>query len=105
MAEEKLSLQELEVRLKEQELKLKKAEGLAKERDLAASKWFNPVVIGLFAAALGLAGNVVVTTINNTNMQKLERSRTQSTVILEAIRTNGDTNAACKNLVFLQVSA
>jgi hypothetical protein len=100
VAEEKLSLQELEVRLKEQELKLKEAEVLTKERDLAASKWLNPVVIGLFAAALGLAGNVIVTTINSTNTQELERFRTRSTVILEAIRTNGDTNAACKNLVF-----
>ena len=71
MAEEKLSFQELEVRLKEQELKLKEAEVLAKKRDLAASKWLDPVVIGLFAAALGLVGNVVVTTINNTNTQKL----------------------------------
>ena len=74
MAEEKLSLQELELRLKEQELKLKEAEVLAKKRDLSASRWFNPVVIGLFATALGLAGNVVVTTINNTNMQELERA-------------------------------
>jgi hypothetical protein len=99
VSEEKLSLQELEVRLKEQELKLREAEVLAKTRDLTTSKWSNPVV-GLFAAALGLAGNVVVTTITNTNTQKLERSRTQSTLMLEAIKTNGDTNAACKNLIF-----
>ena len=100
MAEEKLSLQELEVRLKEQELQLKEAEVKAKERELGASKWLNPVVIGLFAAALSLVGTVVVTTINSTNTQELERFRTRSTIILEAIRTNGDTNAACKNLVF-----
>lgn len=100
MAEEKLSLPELEVRLKEQELKLKEVEVLAKKRDLSASKWLNPVVIALFAAAIGLVGNIVVTTINNTNTQELERSRNQSTLILEAIKTNGDTNATCKNLVF-----
>jgi len=63
-------------------------------------KWSNPLVIGLFAAAIGLAGNVWVTRSNNINTQNVERSRTQSTIILEAIRTNGDTNAACKNLVF-----
>lgn len=43
----------------------------------------------------------VVTTINNINTQKLEQSRAQSTIILEAIKTSGDTNAVCKNLVFL----
>jgi hypothetical protein len=101
LEEEKPSLHELEVRLRTQEIKLKEAEVLAKERELTASKWLNPVVIGLFAAALGLVGNVVVTTINSTNTQELERFHTRSTIILEAIKTNGDTNAACKNLVFL----
>jgi hypothetical protein len=100
VAEERLSLQELDIRLKEHELRLKEVEIQAKERDLATSKWLNPVVIGLFAATLGLVGNVVVTVINSTNTQELERFRTRSTIILEAIKTNGDTNAACKNLVF-----
>lgn len=100
MADQRPSLQELELRVKEQELKLKETEIRAKEREIGASKWINPVVIGLFATALGLAVNVVVTLINNQNAQEVERSRTQSTLILEAIKTNGDTNASCRNLVF-----
>jgi hypothetical protein len=93
---------ELETQIKEQELRLKKAEAQAKERDLTASKWLNPVVIGLFVAAVGLIGNVIVTTINSRNAQELERSRNQSTLILEAIKTNGDTIAACRNLIFFE---
>ena len=100
MSEEKLSMEELELRIKEQDLKLKQAEVRAKERDLKSSRWFSPVVIGLFAAALGLIGNVIVTTINSRNTQQLERFRNQSSLILEAINTNGDANAACRNLLF-----
>jgi hypothetical protein len=100
VAEEKNSLEELEVLLKQQELKLKELEVRAKGREVASSKWLNPVVIGLFSAALVLLGNVIVTTINSSNTQALERARTQSTIIFEAIKTNGDTNAACKNLIF-----
>lgn len=100
MAEERPSLQELELLIKEQELKLKVAEIRAKERDIATSKWLNPIVIGLFVATLGLVGNIVVTVVNNKNTQQIEHSRTQSTLVLEAIKTNGDTSVACKNLVF-----
>jgi hypothetical protein len=100
MADERPPLQELELRVKEQELKLKETEIRAKEREINASRWVNPLVIGLFAAALGLAGNVIVTIFNNQSTQKVERERAQSTLILEAIKTNGDTNASCKNLIF-----
>ena len=100
MADERPSLQELELRVREQELKLKETEIRAKEREISVSRWINPVVIGLFATALGLAVNIVVTVVNNRNAQRVEHLHTQSTLILEAIKTNGDTNAACKNLVF-----
>ncbi len=100
MVEEKLSLQELEVRLKEEELRLKKAEVRSKEREIAASKWLNPVFLGLLAAALALLGNIYVSRENNKNTQAVERLHAQSTLILEAIKTNGDADAACKNLLF-----
>lgn len=98
--DDQLPHEDIELMLKKQELKLKEAKTRVKERELSASKWFNPVVIGLFAAALGLAGNVFLAFINNKNTQTLERSRTQSDIVLESIKTNGDTQAACKNLVF-----
>lgn len=100
MADERPSLQELELRVKEQEIKLKETEIKAKERELRTSRWMNPVVIGLFATALGLAVNIIVTVVNNRNTQEVEHFHTQSTLVLEAIKTNGDTNAACKNLIF-----
>jgi hypothetical protein len=37
---------------------------------------------------------------NNENTLEVERQRAQSTLILEAIRTGGTPNAACKNLIF-----
>lgn len=100
MADERLSIQQLELLLKQQELRLKELEVKSKERGVKDSKWLNPVFIGLLATTVGLFGNVIVTRINSTNTQELERFRTQSNLILEAIQTNGDMNAACRNLVF-----
>jgi hypothetical protein len=72
----------------------------AKEQEGAVSRWTNPIVIGLFATALTLAGNIIVTRLNNTNTLALERQRAQSNLILEAIKTGNNTDAACKNLTF-----
>jgi hypothetical protein len=94
------SLEERERLLKERELKVKEQEIARKEKDIAASKWLNPVVLGLFAAAFAFAGNVIVTTFNNKNTTDIEHFRAQSTLILEAIKTNGDAKAVCKNLTF-----
>jgi hypothetical protein len=59
-------------------------------------------VIAIFAAAIGLISSVVVARLNNKATQDIERLRSQSTIILEAIRTGtGNTDASCKNLVFL----
>lgn len=91
---------EVEERIKQEELKLKQAEVRLKERELKASTWLSPIVIGLFAAAIGLIGNVIATAINSSNAQKLEHLQTQSNLVLEAIKTNGDANATCKNLLF-----
>jgi hypothetical protein len=101
VTDEEPSLQQLELQLKQEELRLKQAEVRVREREATASKWSNPVFLGLVAAAVGLFGNVIVTWINSTNTQQLERSRTQSNLILEAIKPSSDSNAVCKNLVFL----
>ena len=65
MAEERPSLQELELRVKQQECKLKETEIRVKERELTASRWGNPVVITLAIGVLGLAVNIIVTLVNN----------------------------------------
>jgi hypothetical protein len=85
--------------LKQRELDIKEREVKIKEAELTRSRWLNPTVIGLFAAALGLIGNVIVAGYNNSNSEKLERERAQSNLILESIKT-GNSQSACKNLVF-----
>jgi len=88
-----------ELDLREREIAAKEREVAAKEKELDQSRWLNPTVIGLFAAALGLIGSVVVARVNNQNTQEVERVRSQSTLVLEAIKT-GSPDAACKNLLF-----
>jgi hypothetical protein len=68
-----------ELDLKEREIVAKEREVTAKEIEVNRSRWLNPTVIGLFAATLGLVGNIVVARVNNKNNQELERFRSQST--------------------------
>jgi hypothetical protein len=90
-----------ELDIKEREVAAKEREVLAKEEELKRSRWLNPTVIGLFAATLGLMGNVIVARVNNENTQKVERVQNEANVTLEAIKTGtGNTDAACKNLLF-----
>jgi hypothetical protein len=91
-----------ELDLREREVAAKEREVAAKEKGLERSRWLNPTVIAIFVAGIGLISSVVVARLNNQATQDLERSRSQSTIILEAIRTGtGNTDASCKNLVFL----
>jgi len=89
-----------ELELKQEELRIKKQELALKERESKISKMTNPLVVVIFAATLGLFGNLWIAHTNNANTQKLERLRTQSNIFLEAVKTNGDINAACVNLKF-----
>jgi hypothetical protein len=100
--EQEVTAKQRELDLKEREVSAQEREAAAKEKELERSRWLNPTVIAIFAAAIGLISSVVVARLNNKATQDLERSRSQSTIILEAIRTGtGNTDAACKNLVFL----
>ena len=99
MADEKPSIEEREINLKEREFELKERELKIKENETARSRWFNPIVLGLFVGAAGLIGNIFVTSANNKNTEKIERIRGQSTLILEEIKT-GDKKSACNNLAF-----
>ena len=93
MGDETPSLEERQFLVRERELALK-------EKEFNSSRWASPIVLGIFAAALGLLGNIWVAHTNNINMQEVERVRGQSNLIVEAIKTNGDTDAACNNLRF-----
>src|ERR1700679_2020241 len=87
-----------EVRLRSLEIALKEREVAANEREQQQPKWLSPTTIGLFAAALGLVGNLVIAALNDWNTQQVERSRAQSTLIVQAVST-GDAKSACKNLL------
>jgi hypothetical protein len=84
---------------KNKELELKEREVATKEAELLRSRWLNPTVIGLFAATVGLLGNLIVAYIGNRNSQQVEHSRAQSSLIVQAVGT-GDAISACKNLLF-----
>jgi hypothetical protein len=98
---QEMAFREREVAIKEREVAAKEREVLAKQEELKRSRWLNPTVIGIFAAALGLMGSVIVARVNNANTQEVERLQSEASITLEAIKTGtGNTDAACKNLVF-----
>ena len=88
-----------ELDLREREVAAREREIAAKEAELNKSPWFNPLVIGLFVAALGFIGNAVVAALNNQNTQTVERFRAQSSLVIDAIKA--DQQKACNNLLFL----
>ncbi len=88
-----------ELDLREREVAAREREVAAKESELRRSRWANPLVIGLLAAALGLIGNLFVTLLNGKAMQDLERRRAQSNLIVELVKTN-NADEAIKNLKF-----
>jgi hypothetical protein len=91
-----------EINLRTRELDLKEREVVAKEVELRRSRWMNPTVFGLFAAAIGIFGNAYLANFNNIGSQKIEHLKLQDNLILEATKSGpGGPEAACKNLVFL----
>jgi len=94
-----LDLKEREITAREREVTNSERDVALREIELKRTRWGNPLVLALFAAAIGLIGNIFVARVNNTSTQDLERIRAQSNLILEAIKT-GNPDAACKNLLF-----
>ncbi|SAL88769.1 hypothetical protein AWB74_08722 [Caballeronia arvi] len=87
------AFREREVAVKEKELTIKEAEN-------AASKWRNPLVVAIFAAAVAAAGNAVVALTNGIFQRQLETQTSEHSRILEMIKT-GDPDKAATNLKFL----
>ncbi len=93
-----------EVRFREREL-------AAKERELARSKWSNPLVLAIIGATVAALVNIYVSGMNDHSLraiesqradatQKLEQEKAEAARILEVIKT-GDTKSAIRNLKFL----
>lgn len=88
-----------EMDLREREVAAREREIAAREAEINRSPWLNPLVIGLFVAAIGFIGNAVVAALNNQNTQTVERFRARSSLVIDAIKT--DQQKACNNLLFL----
>jgi len=105
------ALRERELVLKEREQANNDAELELKRQDQASSRWRSPLVVAILAAAIAAAGNAAVTVVNG-RLQRdlegkkrdaeiaLEKSKAESSRILEMIKT-GDTETAARNLEFL----
>jgi hypothetical protein len=107
-----------EVELRKEELAIKKREQDNKDGQLdlqrkaqTQSKWINPLVVAIIAAALAGVANVIVTAINgklqrdNENaraegQRRIEAQKAEAARILEMIKT-GDRASAGTNLQFL----
>lgn len=87
---------ERDARLKE--IAIRDRELSIKETEFRRSRWLNPTVIGLVAAATGLFGNLLVAFFANVNNQKIEKFKAQSNLIVQAVGT-GDAKSACRNLI------
>jgi len=100
-----------EIELKEREQANRDAEIEIKRKDQASSTWRSPLIVAIFATAVAAAGNAVVTVVNG-HLQRdldarkrdaeiqLEKSKSESSRILEMIKT-GETEKAAGNLEFL----
>lgn len=106
-----VELRKRELALKEREQQNRDAELELKEREHRTSAWRSPLTVAIFAAAAAAAGNGVVAVVNG-SLQRgledrkssaeivLERSKAESTRILEMIKT-GEPERAAANLEFL----
>lgn len=93
------------------EYELKLREIALKEKEQQRSKWSNPLVVGIFAAAIAGTFNAAVTFLNGSQeadlakakakeTQRAEETRSEADRILEMIKT-GDPDSAARNLKFL----
>jgi hypothetical protein len=84
----------------EREQATKEAELELKRRELAASQWRSPLVVGIFAAAIAAGGNAWVSYSNANSLRELEALKAEQARLLEMIKT-GDPDKAAENLRFL----
>ncbi|UJP08282.1 MAG: hypothetical protein LZF84_04040, partial [Nitrosomonas sp.] len=72
-----------------------------KKLELRKSSFTNPLFLGVCVAAIGLISNALVTFLNGEYQRELEEKKTESNLIQDAMRTNGDQEIAAMNLQFL----
>jgi hypothetical protein len=111
-----------DVRLREREIAVKEEEAKAKSEELKRSRWRDPIVLAVLAAAFAAGGNAVVAVINGnlqrsaderranadnslqamkgTEERQIEEGKAEAARILEMIKT-ADPDKAAVNLAFL----
>src|ERR1700730_15834259 len=85
--------------LRERELNLKARELDLKASEVNQGKWRSPLTLGIAAALLAGFSSVGVTYLQNKANQEIARSKAQSDLILESIKT-ADPTTGKKNLLF-----
>ena len=68
-------------------------------RSAQTLKWTNPAVVGLFATALGLLGNLGMASYNDRSTRELNRMKMQAKLIQQAVNTHSR-QQSCRNLLF-----
>ena len=105
-------LREREGELKEREQRNKEEELRLKSREYERSRWTNPLVLAVFAAAIAAAGNAFVAwfTAHEQRIADLRKAdlareadanKSEADRILEVIKVNSDPDKAATNLKFL----
>lgn len=80
---------EADVRLREREIAIKRAELKLKSFELDRSRWTNPLVLAVLAAALAAGGNAVVALINGSAQRLVETTHNEAQVDLERFKVGG----------------
>jgi hypothetical protein len=101
MDDREYELKQSELALREREVSAREREVAAKEKESNISKWLNPLTIAIYVAALGLFGNILNNILSNHASANAEHVRAQSTLLSTVIKTNGNDEVTCKNLIFV----
>ncbi|MGF6765976.1 hypothetical protein P3T24_006317 [Paraburkholderia sp. GAS33] len=91
---------EREVVVKENEQRMHEAELDLRKKEHSASRWANPLVVGVWVAAVAAGGNVYVAYENGATQRQLESDKAEQARILKVIET-GNPQKAAENLQFL----
>ena len=94
------AFREREIAIKEREQEKQEADLALAQKERAASRWKNPLVVAILAAAVAAMGNALVAYLNGASQTKLERQKSEQARILEMIKT-GSPDKAAENLRFL----
>ena len=88
-----IKMQEYEQTIKRQRIALEEREVLVKERELDVkiadsrqTRWLNPLVVAIFAAASAGAGNVYIAWFNANEQRSVDIQRTQAMIKIERLK-------------------